>query len=86
MIIGSTTTVEAAINSSGLEPASVVNTCKPHGSVRFSVEEITYIGHINEFQLASAFKRMIVTSDGLAIGTIIFQRYRQLLAPSIRAE
>ena len=85
-IIGSTTTVEAAMRSSGLEPASVVNTCRPHGSVRLFVEEMTYIGHMNEFQLARALRRMIVTSDGRAMGTSMRQRKRQLLEPSMRAE
>ena len=52
--------------------------------MRFASFEMTYIGHMNEFQLARPFKSMIVTSEGRAIGTSTFQRYVQLLAPSIR--
>ena len=83
---GKTTTEEAAISNSGYEPASVVKTCKPHGSVRFSLLTMTYIGHMNEFQLAKPLSRMIVISDGRAIGTMTFHKKRQLLDPSIRAD
>ena len=47
---------------------------------------MTYIGHMNEFQLARPLSRMIVISDGRAIGTITFHRKRQLLDPSMRAD
>ena len=41
---------------------------------------------MNEFQLARPLSRMIVISDGRAIGTITFHRKRQLLDPSMRAD
>jgi hypothetical protein len=41
---------------------------------------------MNEFQLANPLSRMIVIKDGRAIGTMTFQRKRQLLDPSIRAD
>ena len=74
MIIGSTTTVEAAICCSGLDPASVVKTCRPQGSVRLLSVMITYIGHMKLFQLASAFRRITVVRELRAMGTITFQR------------
>ena len=54
--------------------------------MRFSLLTMTYIGHMNEFQLARALRRMIVTSEGRAMGTSMRQRKRQLLEPSMRAE
>ena len=86
IIIGKTTTVDAAMSSSGREPASVVNAYNPKGNVRLAVVFITSRGHINEFHATRAFNNMIVTKEGLAMGTMILHKYSQLLAPSTRAE
>ena len=65
-IIGRSMTVEAAMRSSGNDPASVVNTCSPYGSVRERESEVMYSGQTKEFHDDSAFKSMMVKSDGFA--------------------
>ena len=66
-------------------PPSVTNVYNPNGSVRTFFEFVASIGHMNEFQLAIVFSRIIVKSDGRAIGTMTRQRNRQFEQPSTRA-
>ena len=75
----------AAIMTSFRAPPSVTKLYRPKGSVRTFAELVASIGQRKEFQLAMAFSRMMVTSEGLAIGTMILQRYFQSEHPSTRA-
>ena len=70
MIIGMTMIVEAAIISSVFAPPSDTNAYNPKGKVLNSLSTTANIGHKKLFHEAIAFKRIIVTNDGFAIGTI----------------
>ncbi len=82
MIIGRMMMVEAAIILSFLCPPSVMNAYRPNGSVLTSLELVAIIGQRKEFQVAIAFRRMIVARDDFAIGTMTLQRYFQSEQPS----
>ena len=62
------------------------DTGKYMGQIPQASQTYNVIGNMNEFQLARALRRMIVTSDGRAMGTSMRQRKRQLLETSMRAE
>ena len=55
-------------------PLDVMKAYRPNGSVRTSVLLVTSTDHKNEFQQVMAFSRPMVTSAGLAMGTMMRHR------------
>lgn len=86
IMIGITTIVAAAINLSYLTPPSVMNAYRPSGRVRRSRVFTISSGQKKAFQERIVYKRAMVYKEGFAIGTMIFHKYCQLLAPSTLAE
>ena len=72
--MGTTTMVAAAISRSYRMPLDVMKAYRPNGSVRTSVLLVTSTDHKNEFQQVMAFSRPMVTSAGLAMGTMMRHR------------